>query len=47
VLVDLELHLAENIYSLTEYRTPWIRTLELFGVQGGVRAQRLPQGWLH
>ena len=33
-LVDLELHLAENIYSLTEYRTPWMRTLELFGVQG-------------
>ena len=49
-LVDLELHLAENIYSLTEYRTPWMRTLELFGVQGAVRmgrVRRVPQGWLH
>jgi hypothetical protein len=49
-LVDLELHLAENIYSLTEYRTPWMRTLELFGVQGTVRVgrvRRVPQGWLH
>ena len=46
-LVDLELHLAENIYSLTEYRTPWVRTLELFGVQGTARVRRVPQGWLH
>jgi hypothetical protein len=46
-LVDLELHLAENIYSLTEYRTPWLKTLELFGVQGTVRLRRVPQGWLH
>jgi hypothetical protein len=46
-LVDLELHLAENIYSLTEYRTPWMRALELFGVQGTVRVGRVPQGCLH
>jgi hypothetical protein len=32
---------------LTEYRTPWIRTLELFGVQGTVRVGRVPQGCLH
>jgi hypothetical protein len=46
-LVDLELYLAENIYSLTEYRTPWLKTLELFGVQGTARVRRVPQGWLH
>ena len=46
-LVDLELHLAENVYSLTEHQTPWIRTLELFGVQGTARVRRVPQGWLH
>jgi hypothetical protein len=46
-LIDLELHFAENIYSLTKYQTPWIRTLELFGVRGTVRARRVPQGWLH
>ena len=26
------LHLAENIYSLTDYARPWVRALELFGV---------------
>jgi hypothetical protein len=46
-LLDLELHLAENIYSLTGYQTPWLRTLELFGVQGTVRVRRVPAGYLH
>ena len=30
-LLDLELHLAQNIYSVTGYALPWRRTLELFG----------------
>jgi len=30
-LREAALHLAENIYSLTNYHTPWMRTLELFG----------------
>jgi hypothetical protein len=46
-LADLELYLAENIYSLTEYQTPWLRALELFGVRGTARVRRVPQGWLH
>jgi hypothetical protein len=29
------LHLAENIYSLTDYARPWVRALELFGVGAG------------
>ncbi len=45
--VDLRaasLHLAENIYSLTEYARPWVKALELFGVGTGesvtLRARR-------
>ena len=41
------LHLADNIYSLTNYQTPWLRTLELFGVQGTVRVARVPRELLH
>ena len=45
-LLDVELHLAENIYSLTRYQTPRLKALELFGVTGGVR--RIGRGpWLH
>jgi hypothetical protein len=29
------LHLAENIYSLTDYARPWVKALELFGVGTG------------
>jgi len=46
-LVDLELHLAENIYATTKYQTPWLRTLELFDVQGTIRVRRVPAGHLH
>jgi hypothetical protein len=46
-LLELELHLAENIYSVTGYQTPWLRTLELFGVRGAVRVRRVPAGHLH
>ena len=46
-LLDLELHLAENIYATTKYQTPWLRTLELFDVQGTVRVRRVPAGHLH
>jgi len=38
------LHLAENIYSLTDYQKPWRRALELFGGVAGpgtVRMRRL------
>jgi hypothetical protein len=44
---DLELYLAENIYTLTNYQTPWMLTLGHFGVQGTVRARRVPAGMLH
>jgi hypothetical protein len=46
-LVELELHLAENIYSTTGYQSPRLRTLELFGVRETVRARRVPAGHLH
>ena len=46
-LRDAALYLAENIYSLTNYQTPWLRTLELFGVQGTVRVARVPRELLH
>ena len=32
-LGDAALHLAGNIYSLTDYQKPWVRALELFGVE--------------
>jgi len=46
-LRDAGLYLAENIYSLTGYQTPWERALGLFGVQGTVRARRGPVATLH
>jgi hypothetical protein len=46
-LREAALHLAENIYSLTDYEPPWLRTLELFGVQGTVRVARVPREFLH
>jgi hypothetical protein len=33
-LGDAALHLAGNIYSVTDYQRPWVRALELFGVPG-------------
>lgn len=45
-LRDVALYLAENIYSLTDYQTPRLKALELFGVPTDVR--RLREGaWLH
>lgn len=45
-LRDATLHLAENIYSLTDHQTPRLKALELFGVATDVR--RLREGsWLH
>ena len=44
-LSDAALHLAGNIYSLSDYQKPWVRALELFGVEGRpvpiVRSRRL------
>ena len=40
-LLELELHLAQNIYSVTGYAPPWQRTLELFGCSVG-KTQRHP-----
>jgi len=44
-LGDAALHLAGNIYSLGDYQKPWVRALELFGVEGRpvpiVRSARL------
>jgi hypothetical protein len=45
-LRNVDLYLAENIYSLTKYQTPRLKALELFGVTTGVR--RIGRGaWLH
>ncbi len=45
-LRDVDLYLAENIYSLTKYQTPRLKVLELFGVTTEVR--RIGRGaWLH
>ena len=45
-LLDVELHLAENIYSLTKYQAPRLKALELFGVTSGVPHVRRGL-WLH
>jgi hypothetical protein len=46
LLRDAELHLAENMYSLTNHQTPWCKTLDLFGVSNGVVHR--PRGpWQH
>lgn len=43
---DVELYLSQNIYSLTNYETPQVKALELFGITSGViRVQQGP--WLH
>jgi hypothetical protein len=44
-LRSASLHLADNIYSLTDYARPWVRALELFGVGAGEQVTVRMRRW--